>query len=164
MANSDIIKELQDRQAITDLIYRYCRAVDRIDRELGYSIWHPDSHADYGDFYKGDGTGVIDMICQQHSRALAHSHQVANILISLDGDTAGSEAYITATVRVQNEDRLLQIVTWNRYIDSWSLRDGRWGLDRRICLRDFDEVREAAPMNDQSDGRRDRNDASYQVL
>jgi hypothetical protein len=39
------IQALADRQAVTDQIYRYCRAMDRIDHALGYSIWHPDGTA-----------------------------------------------------------------------------------------------------------------------
>lgn len=31
-----------DRQAVAELIYRYCRAVDRLDIALGHSIWHED--------------------------------------------------------------------------------------------------------------------------
>lgn len=31
---------LVDRQQITDLIYRYCRSVDRLDIPLGHSVWH----------------------------------------------------------------------------------------------------------------------------
>lgn len=50
------VQGLLDRQAITDLLYRYCRAVDRLDVPLGRSIWHEDAIADYDDsFYQGDG-------------------------------------------------------------------------------------------------------------
>ncbi len=79
-------------------------------------------------------------------------------------DSAGSEAYVTATVRVQREDTILQITNWTRYVDRWSRRDGRWGLDSRIAVRDFDEVRDVTPMNTWSNGRRDREDPSYGVL
>jgi hypothetical protein len=75
---------IADRTQITELIYRYCRAVDRLDVPLGHSIWHEDGWADYGpDVYQGPGKGVIDLICAQHLRALHHSHQVSNILIDL---------------------------------------------------------------------------------
>ena len=29
---------VEDRQAITEMLYRYCRAMDRMDVPLGYSI------------------------------------------------------------------------------------------------------------------------------
>ncbi len=159
------IRMLLDRQAITDLIYRYCRAVDRLDVPLGHSIWHECAHADYGEsVYQGDGRGVIDHICAQHAHTLHHSHQVSNILIDLDGDRAGSEAYVTANLRVARGDSLQQMTVWGRYIDSWSRRDGRWGLDRRVSVRDFDEVREVSELYRHAIGTRDRTDPSYAVL
>lgn len=156
---------LADRQQITELIYLYCRAVDRLDIPLGHSIWHEDGIADYGaSVYLGNGRGVIDHICAQHRHALHHSHQVSNIVIALDGDHAGSESYVTATLRVRHGEQLRQMTVWGRYVDQWSRRNGRWGLDKRISIRDFDEVRDVTAMYEHDDGRRDRSDPSYAVL
>jgi len=167
MNNSELLQSLADRQSITDLIYRYCRAVDRIDHALGYSIWHDDGIADYGAYYKGEGRGVIDLICSHHQHLLHHSHQVSNILITLgvdgDGDKACSEAYVTATLRMGQEGQIKQISVWSRYIDQWSRRDGRWGIDKRVTVRDFDEIRDVIPMS-ASESSRDRNDPSYAAL
>lgn len=156
---------IADRLAISDLLYRYCRAVDRLDAGLGYSIWHEDGVADYGDFFQGSGTALIDTVCAHHRHTLYHSHQMSNILIELDGDSAGSESYITANFRMQREGQLLQMTVWSRYVDSWSRRAGSWGLDKRIAIRDFDEVRAVTPLSGvDSEGCRDANDRSYSVL
>ena len=162
---SETLQSLIDRQAITDLIYRYCRSVDRLDIALGHSIWHEDGMADYGAaVYQGPGKGVIDHICAQHRHTLHHSHQVSNILIRLAGDRAGSETYVTATLRVAGGKQLRQISVWGRYIDSWSRRGGRWGLDKRISIRDFDEIRDVVEMDRHDTGKRDGTDPSYDVL
>lgn len=156
---------LADKQQITELIYRYCRAVDRIDLPLGHSIWHADATADYGaDYYQGPGPGVIDRICRDHESLLHHSHQVSNILIDLDGYRAGSEAYCFATLRMMRGEALTQMTVWTRYIDRWSRRDGGWGLDHRHAVRDFDEVRAVTAMSDPQTARRDHDDPSYTVL
>jgi hypothetical protein len=165
MADESRADSLADRLSITDLIYRYCRSVDRLDVPLGHSIWHEDATADYGaDFYQGNGRGAIDHICAEHRRTLHHSHQVSNILIELDGDRAGSEAYATASLRAYRNEQLVQMTIWGRYIDRWSRRSGRWGLDHRLVIRDFDEIREVTPVNQHHLGRRDRSDPSYGVL
>lgn len=164
MREDTTLQAIADRQAITDHIYRYCRSVDRLDIPLGHSIWHEDGIADYGDMYRGPGRGVIDLICQQHRHTLHHSHQIANILIELDGDRAGSESYCTANLRIKDGDSIKQISVWSRYIDQWSRRDGRWGLDKRRAIIDFDEIREVSPMTQPNAGRRDREDPSYSVL
>ena len=163
MANREVT--LMDHQNIVDLIYRYCRAVDRLDIPLGHSIWNEDGIADYGAaVYQGNGRGVIDHICAQHLHTLHHSHQVSNILIELNGDSAGSESYVTATLRVKRGDQVMQMTVWGRYVDQWSKRNGRWGLDKRVSIRDFDEIRNVNPMAQHDEGRRDQTDPSYTVL
>ena len=37
-----------DELEIDRVLKRYCRAMDRIDARLGYSVWHDDGLADYG--------------------------------------------------------------------------------------------------------------------
>ena len=165
MNDAETLRAVADRQAITDLIYRYCRSVDRLDVPLGHSIWHEGSHADYGPgVYQGDGPGVIDHICAQHRHTQSHSHQVTNILIELDGDRAGSESYHFAALRVARGGKVQQISVWGRYLDTWSRQDGRWGLDKRLTVRDFDEIRDVTPLADHHIGQRDRSDPSYAVL
>lgn len=165
MTDTESARTVADRLAITDLLYRYCRSVDRLDIPLGHSIWHEDATADYGEgYYQGPGKGVIDRICRDHQGLLHHSHQISNVIIDLDGDRAGSEAYCTATLRVQRGETLMQMMVWSRYVDQWSRRGGRWGIDKRIAIRDFDEIREVTPMQDHDVGRRDHSDPSYAAL
>jgi hypothetical protein len=156
---------MSDREAIVDLIYRYCRAMDRIDHALGYSIWHPDGTADYGpDIFVGTGRGFVDHVCAQHAQTNAHSHQMGNIVLEIDGDKAASESSVTATLRIERDGKLMQIMVWSRYVDTWSKRDGCWGLDHRFAINDFDEIREVTPLRETFRGSRDRTDPSYTVL
>lgn len=154
-----------DRDAITDLIYRYCRAVDRLDHALGYTIWHADGTADYGeDVYQGGGHGFVDFVIGQHGQTLAHSHQVTNIVLELEGDRAASEAYHIAALRIMRGEQTFEITVRGRYIDRWSKRDGLWGIDHRLTIRDFDDIRPVTPMSTENLGRRDPSDPSYAAL
>jgi hypothetical protein len=156
---------MTEHVAITDQIFRYCRAMDRMDHELGYSIWHQDGLADYGpEVFQGTGRDFVDHVCVQHSHLLHHSHQMSNVIIEIDGDRAGSESYVTATLRMKRGDVLKQMTVWSRYVDTWSKREGRWALDKRIAIRDFDEIRDVTAMYDHEVARRDRTDLSYTVL
>ena len=38
-----VITELLAKQAITEALYKYCRAMDRMDNELGKSVFHVDA-------------------------------------------------------------------------------------------------------------------------
>jgi hypothetical protein len=159
------VRGLLDRQAITEQINRYCRAVDRLDIPLGHSVFHEDATANYGEsLYQGDGRGVIDFICASHLLTLNHSHQVCNSIIALDGDHAGSETYFHSATRLMQDSKVMQIRVWGRYLDNWSRRNGQWRIDNRLTLFDFDEVREVTEMVRREDGSRDRHDPSYAVL
>jgi hypothetical protein len=165
MSDAVVLAQLADKQSIRDLIYTYCRAVDRLDIPLGHSVWHEDSFADYGaDYYQGPGRAVIDLICKNHLSLLSHSHQVTNILIELHGDRAASESYITGTMRLERQSKLLQLGIWARYLDNWERRQGRWGLARREVVFDHDEMREVTPTGRRLTVTRDKSDPSYRVF
>jgi hypothetical protein len=108
---------------------------------LGIECSTLDSYADFGS-YKGSGRGWIDFICQEHLKFLHHSHQVTNIIIETAGARAGSESYVTATLRSREGTKVLQRQFWARYVDEWSRRDGLWAIDKRECVIDFDSVSE----------------------
>jgi hypothetical protein len=93
-----------------------------------------------------------------------HQHQVTNIVIELDGDKASSESYVVLAMRTQRDGKHTRLMVWSRYIDQWSRRDGRWGIDHRYTIMDFDEMREVTPVAMHDRGRRDREDPSYKAI
>jgi hypothetical protein len=168
---------IESRMRITDALYRYCRAMDRIDAELGYSIWHEEGTAHYSGLYQGSGRGFVDWVCELHRGMIATSHQVTNVLIEVDGGSAASEAYVTVRLRVPTPDGgQADIVGAGRYLDRWSLRDGRWAIDHRDFVGDLTTtipvpdpatavgVRPAAEVAVIQVGRDDRKDPSYALL
>ncbi|MCJ2188061.1 nuclear transport factor 2 family protein [Novosphingobium beihaiensis] len=162
---TDSPDRIADKFAITEQLYRYCRSVDRLDVPLGHSVFHEDATADYGPTgFRGSGRAAIDWICKAHEHLLAHSHQVSNILIALDGDRAGSEAYVTATLRMAREGKVMQMEVWCRYCDRWSRRGGVWRIDHRDAVIDYDSIREVTPMHGHEWGTRDTHDPSYTAL
>lgn len=156
-------EEIANRLEITDKIYRYCRAVDRLDVPLGYSVFHADSRALFPNFERS-GHEWIDAVCKTHLNFLHHSHQVTNIIIEIDGDRAGSEAYVTAKLRSRDGDKISQREYWGRYIDEWSRRDGEWKIDKRECVIDFNSTKDVTPIFESDRTRRDTSDPSYAVI
>ena len=158
-------REMLDRNEIAEALYTYCRAVDRVDRELGYSIWNEGAQVDYGEaIFVGPARGVIDYICDSHLKGIAHSHQIANIIIKLDGDRAFSEAYVNSAMRMMHGDQLIQVNTRGRYLDCWTRQGGRWGIDKRVFVNDLDEVRPVVPGSIPPRLSLDRSDLSYALF
>jgi SnoaL-like domain len=133
---SDELDTLLAKQAITEVLYRYCHAVDRIDSDLGSQVWHEDGIARYEDIFEGTGSGFIDFVFEQHRNCDATSHQLTNILIGVDSDRAESESYVTACIRAFG----LDVVVRGRYIDTWSRRAGQWRIDERRYTNDIMQV------------------------
>lgn len=129
------VRELLAKQAITEALHSYCHGLDRFDRDLA-DIWHEGGTADYGDIFQGTGAGFLDWVWPVHETFEVTSHQVTNILTSVDGDRATSETYVTVCLRGTDVD----IVDRGRYSDTWSCRDGRWAVDARRFTGDIQQV------------------------
>jgi hypothetical protein len=146
------VEALAAKQAITEVLYQYCHAMDRIDPERGYDVWHPGGTANYVGMFEGSGRDFVDWGQESHATVFdGTSHQVTNILISLDGDRATSESYVTAVCKFKDSDNAL--VERGRYQDTWSFRNGKWRIDARRFIEDLREIRPVAEkgvMYDQS--------------
>ncbi|RVT93181.1 nuclear transport factor 2 family protein [Sphingomonas crocodyli] len=156
------LQQLLDKQAITERIYDYGRSMDRLDKELGYAVFHADCPADYGEqMFVGTGHGFVDMCMSVHPHFHAHSHQFSNIRIWIDGpDKARSETYADVTLRRYEGDQAQDIRNLGRYIDRWEKRDGEWRIAERKFVLDFD-VSGPATGAFATTGKRDRTDPSY---
>lgn len=156
------MRALIDKQAITEQIYNYGRCMDRLDRELGRGVFHPEAVADYGpQMFQGTGWDFVDWIMEAHRNFTTHAHEFSNIMIWLDGDTARSETYGDVTLRRRAEDGTLHdIRNLGRYIDRWERRDGTWRIIYRNYVHDFDQSGPAVGEFETM-GKRDRSDPSY---
>ena len=159
-----LLKQLLDKQAITEQLYHYCRGVDRMDPVLTRACWHVDGTANYVGMFQGAVGALLDWIWHVHAGMQTHSHQITNILIKLDGDQAASETYVTVVLRTRG-DAALDIFVRGRYLDRWSRRDGSWGIDHRIHVPDH-TTSLPVPERAQAEaaGARDRSDPSYQFF
>ena len=97
-----IVRELKDRQDILDCLVRYCRGVDRLDRNILRSAYHDNAVDDHGE-YVGDVEGFIDWAFDYHiTHQLRTVHAITNHTCELTGDTAHTETYWTFTALNRN--------------------------------------------------------------
>jgi len=163
--DQSVLTDLLAKQEITEAIHKYCRAMDRMDNELGRSVFHADAVADYGEMFQGTGHEFVEFVYHAHAGMLVHHHQIGNILIRIAGDMAFSESYVTATFHSKAEgEPLLERRSYGRYVDRWERRDDRWAISHRTYLHAMDETRTVEGTAYPGWGRRDRSDPSYDVL
>jgi hypothetical protein len=160
------IDEMLAKQEITEAIFKYCRCMDRCDRELGKEVFHPDARVDYGEqIFRGSGYDFVDMALGGHAGFLTHSHQHGNILIRVDGDRAYSETYGHVTLRRRDENgQFVDHRNFGRYLDIWEKRDGGWKIAERAYLTDFDDTGPPTGAVYETTGARDRSDPSYRLF
>jgi hypothetical protein len=170
--------ELAAKQAIIEVIHRYCRAMDRMDAELALSCWHEGGTDDHAPLFAGTARGFIDWLWPVHAAMEVTRHVVSNVLIDLNGDKAGAESYWTVTLRVKKDGQIYDIVGGGRYVDNFECIDGQWAIRHRQSLHDWDVVQKVeatmatvepmlVPNNPEVAPKvssRDRTDYSYSVI
>lgn len=159
------LEQLHAKQEITERLHDYVRAMDRMDDELGYSVFHADAVADYGTMYQGTGHGFVDFVHVAHQAMLVHTHQLGGVTIRVDGERAVSESYVTATLRGRAPDgALFEIRSCGRYLDRWEKRAGRWAISARQYVHELDDRYPVHQPGFDTTGRRDRADPSYALF
>jgi hypothetical protein len=160
---ASIVRELKDRQEIYDCLVRYCRGVDRLDRALLASAYHPDAIDDHG-LYVGPVGGFIDWVFDLHgTHQVRTQHIITNHFCDLVGDTAHAETY--HIMRSLNRQAPFHFTNHGRYVDRFERREGRWAIAARVCVVDIRDER-LDPEGRAGDGQfqspaRDRTDPSY---
>lgn len=151
------------RAEITECLYRYARGVDRHDREVLLSAYHPDATHVRGSF-SGDPAAYAEWLFERLNRqATSHQHCVLNTLVDFDDDaSAHAETYfliVTLTKRGMVEHSV------GRYIDRFECRDGVWRIAARTAIgiirSEAPHIAEGADITTDP-GRWDRSDLSYQ--
>lgn len=165
MPDADI-DEILAKQAIRDVLSRYCRGLDRMDKAMARSVFHPDATALYHDMYEGSGYDFIDWVWQAHAAMDRHSHQISNVLAEISGDTANSEAYVTVVLwTLPNEEgQQTEIVVRGRYLDRWLKSDGRWLINQREHVLDMQSESALDPGPVGTASTRDGTDPSFAYI
>lgn len=176
------VAELEERlwvceakEAIRYKLCMYCRGDDRQDESEGLKAFAEDSYVDYG---TSPDTGVIfqgsgpDWVrhCIEGDRSITanggfYAHVINNICITVNGNKAGSETYVTAPVMSDNGDGtygLMQSVA--RYCDKWEYIDGEWLIVERHTTNDFGYYWTSSGLYTPYDCTFDESDPSYEAL
>lgn len=156
---------MADRLQIHDVLYRYCRAIDRMQWGLLVDeVFHPDALIDK----TGDPVPLAQWmaeVAQRHPGVPKASHMVMNPIVEFTGrDVAFVESGCLASERHLagdggDVDRFFRV----RYGDVFERRQGRWRIARRSFVMDhlisvpFDPLL-ASPVGACQEGRRDADD------
>ena len=164
------VQALIAKQAITEVVYRYCRGIDRFDREMVRDCYWPEATDEHGSFTGGRDdyiSWVFDRLLPRYSWS---QHFIGNVLIDqldLDAGWAKCESYGQSRHHYPSENSRPEhnLISGFRYVDDFERRDGEWRILRRICPLEWVRVDaeatwfEAPPTHRR--GTRDRQDPVY---
>lgn len=156
MSEQQII-ELLDKQAISDVIMTYARAIDRLDEAMLRSVFHSDSQHAHGFVGPSSDPSLpsqpgapLDFVAYAFDVLNSHTrthHQLGNIFIELEGDNAYTETYFSAYHRMRAKDdpmaganaydTEMDFLVSGRYLDKFQKRDGVWKISHRTGLTDW---------------------------
>lgn len=151
------IQLLLDKQAINDVLVRYCRGVDRLDPELILSCYHPDAYDDHGTV-RGTPADLVGMLTDNAHRVSFMEHKLSNVYLEIDGDVAWSECY--SGLHIQRGDIVGE--AFGRFIDRFERRNGEWRIARRKVTLEWASPELGYDPGEFVQGRRDRTDPSYE--
>ncbi|TXS19694.1 MULTISPECIES: nuclear transport factor 2 family protein [unclassified Streptomyces] len=131
-----------DRFEIQDVLFRYARAVDRLDYDAIAACYFDDAVDVHGG-YTGDAAGLVEDIRARHRTIDSSQHFISNVLVEFTGEhSADVESYCLCFLRQApaepGGEQDLAIIRC-RYVDRFERRDGSWGIADRVVV--FDESR-----------------------
>ena len=134
------IAALGAESAISAVVLRYCRAIDRRDFDLLRDCYHDNATDEHGSF-----TGTVDEYVAWVRPLLAKytmtMHLVGNLLVELDNpETARVETYGIAFHRGDPAETAANLTSGFRFIDRFERRAGEWRIARRVATTEWSRI------------------------
>jgi hypothetical protein len=131
------VERVADRMQIHEVLYRYCRAIDRLQLDwLTNEVFHADALIDKS----GDPVPLaawIAEVARRHPGVPQASHMVMNPIVEFTGPHAAFvESWCLASERHPAETGDVDDVFRLRYGDVFERRAGRWKILRRSFVMD----------------------------
>jgi hypothetical protein len=137
------LERLIDRQDILDCLTRFSRGLDRFDREVFLSAFHPDATIAAGSFVGGP-VELYDWASKMHDQGqTATHHSLLNHTCDIDGDVAHTETYYLFAARNRDETNWL---AGGRYLDRFERRHGEWKIALRTNVIEWSGMLPTMPI------------------
>ena len=134
--SAEALQALIDKQAISEVLAGYCRAIDRRDADLMRRLYWEDAVDDHAVF-SGNVEAFINYSFPFLEGVVTH-HSISNILIDLIGpEAAFSECYFSALHDFPATEGRLERTVGGRYLDAHEQRRGQWRIKSRTLVIDW---------------------------
>ena len=139
MMSDRLVRQLVERQAITDILIEYCTALDRMDLGRLASLFTEDCVVEYGpeEWLRSRGRDALEKSLARMWRWSRTSHHVSNVRVDFRGD---DEALVGSYVHAWHEGSDGSSATiLGQYHDRFVRGDARWRIaERRMVMNGSD--------------------------
>ncbi|MDP9090874.1 MAG: nuclear transport factor 2 family protein [Pseudomonadota bacterium] len=166
------LDRLLARDAISEILARYARGVDRADAELLASCYFEDATEEHGSTFTGNAHEYVKAAMPRVQKMGVMQHLLGSSYIDLDGDLAYVETYLWTFARFVKDGRIYDTFTGGRLIDRFERRAAAWKIAHRRTIFDWNRDTESNEgwcigfFDPQSPGMRrgtkNRSDPSYE--
>jgi len=163
------VARLLDKQEIQEIVYAYCRGIDRRDMERVRACYHPDATDDHGSF-SGTIDAYIEWVDELLARYSSTMHFIGNVLVEFgeEDDVAAAESYGVALHRSDDPKPHLNLASGFRYLDRFERRENHWKVASRVAVSEWSlQIPQGAGWKIPDSfvsGQRDQSDALYALL
>lgn len=176
MTDSEKIQILWDKQSIVEVMYKFARALDRMDGELMKACYWEDAIEQHQDpifpdlfFWDGNAWEFVPIAMKGFQALKATQHRVSNPLIELQGDQASAECYVWAYHVTEEGGVEKEGILGGRHLFKMERRDDDWRIAHRVTLFDWNQNQNGTAIwsenyDDAYRGFRDKSDVSYKYL
>jgi hypothetical protein len=150
----DLIREMEvviAKRKIEEVLYTYCKGVDRCDLELLKSCYWPDSYDDHGRLFAGNGQEFCEVVVPALRQVESTTHSITNFLIEVDGDRAFSECQWSIIHRFREPECILDWQHQGRYLNILERRHGEWKISIHRIVKDSDRLHITRDLADASE-------------
>lgn len=131
---SSQMSQLLHERAIFACLKRIARGIDRFDRDLFLSGFHPDALNEAGVVLSGpEASFAAGMQMHEHAQK-STLHYLLNHNCDIDGDTAHAETYFIFVAHNRDDTNF---ATGGRYIDRLECRGGEWKVAFRHTILEW---------------------------
>jgi ketosteroid isomerase-like protein len=134
IGSPELLREIADRVAITDLIHGYCVHFDNNEPQAVAALFTEDATVDYGPesaTIVGSAAIAETIMIGLERTFAATSHHVSNIQITFDGpDRAESMTYVYAWHRYVDGSPDGEL--WGRYRHAFARTEAGWRISRLL--------------------------------
>lgn len=142
-SDSDVLREVRDRQEIEDLMWRYARALDTNDAEAYAAAYTPDGQFVAGPTATKGRDALRKMVADLKQREVAaqakgepkrppmyHMHANHRVVFT-DKDHARMEAYYITAMAAGGANAPLRVAAVGRSVDDLVRVNGKWLIQSR---------------------------------